>query len=63
MDADVIDLARHQAALGERADEIIGHALQLRSKLKAATNLPLPDADRLIAALSEFLAQAKEYPR
>lgn len=63
MDADVIDLTKHQAALGEKADEIIGHALQLRSKLKAACNLPLPDADALIEALSAFLAEAKAYPR
>lgn len=57
----VIALAAHQAALREQADEIIGLAMQLRSKLKTSCSVPIPDreTDALIIALTTFVTASK----
>jgi hypothetical protein len=62
---DIISLAAHQAALSEKADKIIGLAMQLRSALRTAPpNLPLPDeVDQVAHALAVFLASADRYVR
>jgi len=61
----VISLQQHQASLTERADEIVGDAILLKSKLKNACNVPLPDeaCDNLIRALAVFVAEARSYER
>lgn len=61
----VISLDDHQRKCDAEADAIIGEALRLRSKLKGAINLPLPDeaTDHLVQALSVFIAAAEAHPR
>jgi len=61
----VVSLAAHQAALNEKAEKIIGLAMQLRSALRTAPpNLPLPDeVDQVAHALAVFLASADRYVR
>lgn len=63
--SNVFDLAAHQAALGQQADEIIGLAMQLRSRLRTAVSAPLPDkaTDDLILALAVFVAEARRCER
>ncbi len=66
MSADqVISLAAHQEMCREKADKIVGLAMQLRSALKTAPpNLPLPDeVDRVAHALAVFLAASQRYAR
>lgn len=65
MTTNVIDLATHKKSACERADEVIGLALQLRSALKTEVNLPLPEAptDDLIRSLAVWLAEARQFPR
>ena len=62
---DVVSLKQHQESLCERADAIIGDAILLKSKLKDACNVPLPDqeTDDLILALAVFVAAAERYQR
>lgn len=61
----LIFLVEHQARCGERADKIIGLAMELRSAIATAPpNLPLPDEiDQVQHALAVFLAAAKRYAR
>jgi hypothetical protein len=57
-DDNVTSLADHQRQCGERADTIIGLALQLRAAIRSApVNLPLPDEelDGLQHALAAFI--------
>ena len=62
---DVVSLKQHQESLCEKADAIIGDAILLKSKLKDACNVPLPDkaTDDLIRALAVFVAEAERCPR
>ncbi len=65
MTATVTQLADHQSSLCARADEIIGLAIRLKTRLKGAVNLPLPDdaTDNLILALAIFVAESERCPR
>ena len=66
VDDNVTSLADHQRQCGERADVIIGLALQLRAAIRSApVNLPLPDEelDGLQHALAVFLNASKRYGR
>ena len=56
------DLTAYQNELRGKADDIIGMAMQLRSKLKNVISEPLPEdeSDALIIALSAFIKEAKQ---
>ncbi len=60
----VISLAAHQELCRDKADKIVGLAMQLRSALKTAPpNLPLPDEiDQVAHALAVFLAVYQRNP-
>lgn len=60
----VISLALHQEKCREKADNIVGLCMQLRSALKTAPpNLPLPDEiDQVAHALAVFLAVYQRNP-
>lgn len=65
-DDKITSLADHQRKCGERADVIIGLALQLKAAIRSApVNLPLPDAelDRLQGALTDFVIAARRIER
>lgn len=59
----IVSLVAHQELCREKADKIVGLAMQLRSALKTAPpNLPLPDEiDQVAHSLAVFLAAAKRY--
>ena len=62
---DIADLAAHREKLQAKADEIIGQALLLRSRLKSVISEPLPDPElnALVEALNAFVRAAEGMKR
>ena len=62
---EIADLSAHREKLQAKADDIIGQALLLRSRLKSVVSEPLPDAelDVLVDALNGFIKAAEGMKR